>query len=511
MRYIKPPDFKSVKDLESYYKHIEEDITELLTNDASARTSEELNAKLQQALTAAVTYISKKNEQFAKKELPSAFNEGVASVNAERVKTKEEASEILEKQGFKYAKNGFSSNTYIELQRATISAGNGLKKRINSTIEQLRKNGQDSIYNVQQAIINDLREHGILEVEYSNGAKMPLHAYAAMSARSARIESTNIGAIGSALQTGTDLVKMTIMPQCCKLCGAYQGKVYSISGKDKRFPALFKTVLKNGYALPHPNCRHEFIAYYEEMEDPADVEKAIQKSKIKYDKQGQLIDVRFQKDIKAYQAWQAGNRQLNAEYLEFERMRQHYAGRENEMPYKTLAGFRRARRNNDLSPAFKAWRYHKMDTNTLERWKSVENFRNRPKTVENLQEIKYNKDTTKWERLKRERKTISDINGKPWTDSFKAKAVDAYYEFREYGVEFTDHGVARFLARMSKETFLDIHNKPFNFVQADGRLVKYYNDTALIYNETTKEIVSIVNDRKKAREDWDEIKNTNDT
>ena len=232
----------------------------------------------------------------------------------------------------------------------------------------------------------------------------------------------------------------------------------------------------------------------------------MQKSKIKYDKQGQLIDVRFQKDIKAYQAWQAGNRQLNAEYLEFERMRQHYAGRENEMPYKTLAGFRRARRANDLSPAFKAWRYHKMDTNTLERWKSVENFRNRPKTVENLQEIKYNKDTTKWEQLKRERKTISDINGKPWTDSFKAKAVDAYYHFREKGIEFTDHGIARYLSRMTEEEFWAIHNKPFNYKQEDGRLVKYYGNTAIIYLPDTKEVVSIVNDRKQARSDWSEIK-----
>ena len=33
---------------------------------------------------------------------------------------------------------------------------------------------------------------------------------------------------------------MTSMPQCCKFCGAFQDKVYSISGKDKRFPALFK-------------------------------------------------------------------------------------------------------------------------------------------------------------------------------------------------------------------------------------------------------------------------------
>jgi hypothetical protein len=230
------------------------------------------------------------------------------------------------------------------LHSALLNSTNALKKRVNDTIEQLRKEGKDSVYNVQQTIIREYETHSIFEVEYSNGTKQPLHAYAAMAARSARIESTNIGAIGSVLQTGTDLVKMTTMPQCCKVCGAYQGKVYSISGKDKRFPALFKTVLKNGYALLHPNCRHEFIPFYEEMETPEDIEKAIQNSKIKYDKQGQLIDVRYQKDIKAYQAWQAGNRQLNAEYLEFERMRKHYAGRENEMPYKTLAGFRRARR-----------------------------------------------------------------------------------------------------------------------------------------------------------------------
>ena len=62
-------------------------------------------------------------------------------------------------------------------------------------------------------------------------------------------------------------------------------------GKDKRFPALFKTVLKNGYALPHPNCRHEFIPWYEEMEAPEDVEKAIRKSKIKFN----LTKVEFER------------------------------------------------------------------------------------------------------------------------------------------------------------------------------------------------------------------------
>lgn len=186
---------------------------------------------------------------------------------------------------------------------------------------------------------------------------------------------------------------MTTMPQCCKLCGAYQGKVYSISGKDKRFPALFKTVLRNGYALPHPNCRHEFIPYFEAMEDPADVEKAIERSRIKYDKNGELVDVRFQKDIKGYAAWQAGNRQLNREALEYDQMKAYYAGREDEMPYKSLGAFRRARRANDLSPAFKAWKYRKRDQAQYERWKSIVGERYMPKTVDEFQEIKYNKNT----------------------------------------------------------------------------------------------------------------------
>ena len=193
------------------------------------------------------------------------------------------------------------------------------------------------------------------------------------------------------IQAGTDYVEMTRMPQCCKYCGAYQGKVYCISGKDKRFPALFKTVLRNGYALPHPNCRHEFIPWFIEMEAPEDVEKVIKQSKIKYDKQGNLVDVRYQKDIESYAAWQAGNRQLNRETLEYERMREHYAGRESEMPYKTLGSFRKARRSDNLSPAFKKWRYRNADKQQYERWKGIVGERYMPKTVDEFQQIKYNR------------------------------------------------------------------------------------------------------------------------
>ncbi len=294
------------------------------------------------------------------------------------------------------------------------------------------------MYNVQQAILKDLENNELLYVEYSNGAKPPLHAYAAMAARSARIESTNIGAIGKALQAGTDYVKITSMPQCCKLCGAYQDKVYCISGKDKRFPALFKTVLRNGYALPHPNCRHEFIPWFIEMEAPEDVEKAIAKSKIKYDRQGNLVDVRYQKDIKAYQEWQAGNRQLNRELLEFQRMQEHYAKREQPAPYTTLAGFRRARRENSLSPAFKKWRYRKADEKQYERWKEIIGEENMPEDVDNFQELKYNKDKQqKFEELRQVRRQEIDYKAAEAGGAHSGKLSDYKKNFSVAALEKT--------------------------------------------------------------------------
>lgn len=443
MKYIKPTDFLSVREFKAEYQRIEESITELLAEDASARTADELNKRLQSALNAAVKYLSSVNAEFAKKELATAFNEGKES-SAKKAETEKpkltvaQANEILAKQGYKYSKTAFANDLYIELQTATESAGKGLKSRVNGIIEQLRKDGKDSVYNVQEAIKKDLQENGLLVVEYANGAKQTLDTYASMAARSARIETTNIGAIGRALQAGTDLVRMTSMPQCCKFCGAFQDKVYSISGKDKRFPALFKTVLRSGYALPHPNCRHEFIPYFEEMEAPEDVERMAKQSQIKYDKHGNLVDVRSQADIRSYQAWQAGNRQRNAEYLEYKRMQQYYAGREKDMPYKTLTSFRTARRRDELSPAFKAWRYRKQDAKQYERWKVIVGEQYMPKTVDDFQRIKYNKSTQQeFEVLRQIREQEIDYKTAESGGAHSGKLVDYQKNFSIAALEKT--------------------------------------------------------------------------
>ena len=58
----------------------------------------------------------------------------------------------------------------------------------------------------------------------------------------------------------TDLVEMSYHNCCCAECSKHQGRVFSISGKDKRFPKLPDVVLKTGGM--HNGCSHNFRAFH---------------------------------------------------------------------------------------------------------------------------------------------------------------------------------------------------------------------------------------------------------
>ena len=127
----------------------------------------------------------------------------------------------------------------------------------------------------------------------------------------------------------------------CEICAKYQGKIYCISGKDKRFPALFKTALRHGYATMHPHCRHEFIPVWLELMDEKELAAEIKQSKI-----SPKADTRSEEERDAYAEWQAEHRQRYNEQQYFDRAKQTlgYA-----MPYKDIAAFRRSYRSKDGS------------------------------------------------------------------------------------------------------------------------------------------------------------------
>lgn len=136
---------------------------------------------------------------------------------------------------------------------------------------------------------------------------------------------------------------------------------------------------------------------------------------------------------------------------------------------------------------------------------------NIPKTLDLFLETKYNK-FDEYNRLKKSYATIGEIDRKPWTDSFKDKAKQSYYGFKNENIEMSSHAISRFLSRKDgtngiSYTFDDMVkqcNMSANYAQADGRLVKYYNQVAIVYNEKNDTVVSIVN-RKNPKKDWRKI------
>ena len=127
-----------------------------------------------------------------------------------------------------------------------------------------------------------------------------------------------------------------------------------------------------------------------------------------------------------------------------------------------------------------------------------------PKMLAEFQDLKYN-NIDEWERLKREKATITEINGKTWTPTFKEKAVNNYYELRDGGVEISSHGVARMIDRgVSVDSIIEQSHRPFNYTESNGKKIKFYDSTALVYNKEGTEIVSIIK-RRNAKGEWSEI------
>lgn len=121
------------------------------------------------------------------------------------------------------------------------------------------------------AIARELRAQGISSFTDKAGKKWSITTYFAMAARTMSTKSDNYGEVFA--DEEHDLYYLVPHSKSCPLCKKYEGKVYSRSGKSKKYPALasiFKKIdpngpddLENTYMSIHPNCRHRFIAFKE--------------------------------------------------------------------------------------------------------------------------------------------------------------------------------------------------------------------------------------------------------
>lgn len=363
-------DSDRLKSLLEAFKSAEETVKTVVLN-TKAKTVEEYKLKVEKKLDRVNIGLVKQSISWANGDIPKAYQDGKNNVDSSKSSSvKIDRTDV--------------ENAYIQLAHDVQHATDTEKENIRIAIERAEK---ENIHGATVASVKDIiqeelsKNNSSMVIKYSNGAKMPLSAHAEMLARTSRIIASNTGSFDRCKELGVDLVRCTTVAGCCPYCKKYEGKVYSISGRDTRFPALYETALQSGYNIMHPNCRHEFIPFVEQMENPENLKKIIEDSNHfeDYNKDDKLF--------KIYNRNQALQRQWVDESREFHRLQAKFG---EDMPYKTLGGFKRARRQGSLQ--YKQLHYHDRDEKLYEDWKKVVGEKNMPKSLETFQEIRYNDD-----------------------------------------------------------------------------------------------------------------------
>lgn len=161
----------------------------------------------------------------------------------------------------------------------------------------------------------------------------------------------------------------------------------------------------------------------------------------------------------------------------------------------------------------KALKNYQLDKKQYQEYENILGVKKVPKTLKEFQEMKYS-NSEEWLKKQREFSTVSKIKNKPtYSDIYRQKMIDSYYHFRDLGYEFTDHSLNRFHGQkaskgkrlFTEEDLLEILSKDSNYMEeATNRIVKFYDNIAVIQNAETKEVVSIVT-RSTVKEGWKKL------
>lgn len=127
---------------------------------------------------------------------------------------------------------------------------------------------QEAIYNA----VSKLADDGLLSIEYPSGRNRK--DWADVAVRRAVVtgigQTTGRMQLDLAAEMDCDLVEVTSHLGARPEHALWQGKIYSISGKSKKYPKLSEaTGYGTGSGLKGWNCRHDFYPFFEGISVPA--------------------------------------------------------------------------------------------------------------------------------------------------------------------------------------------------------------------------------------------------
>lgn len=299
------------------------------------------------AVNQELAILNKYAEGWALETIPKAYKTGVANTYLAFRKNSIDVGKI-------YINSRVVNNLVANTAGMLTDANKFVGRRIN---DELRQAGIDAIASkvstgstvkeAKRIMLQNMADRGITGIVDKAGRNIKLEAYAETVARTTTREATNKGVMESMTDKGYDLVRMSHHNSSCPVCIPYEGRVYSISGKSKEYPALSEA-FGDTYATIHPNCVHTLEPYFPKFDDNAEQLK-------KQSNRPFEIEERDKKSLERYKADQkekAQRRRDRNEYLEAKALAPDKAP-------KTFSGYRSMKRSQNDN--FKSLRSEVLD------------------------------------------------------------------------------------------------------------------------------------------------------
>ena len=365
-----------IDELIQEYKKAQEEITaevEKNPKGTEAEYKEKLLAKITIILSALYVF----TEKWSEENIPRLYEDGLvdsyAAIDREYKAAKKDTPNFG---GWTIVDDVASNNAKTNFNAYLTNAINSTRQHMETEIqqaamaatEQAIAKGQSTRI-MQDNLIEMLKSKGIESVSYVRNGKtcyMQLDAYAELVAKTTEHEIRNTANINLGARIGNDLVKMSEHWGSCPICAPYQGRVYSVSGADTRYPYLYSTPWSSTYQNFHPRCRHVITQWIEGLHTPEENKKMQEYS-------GRSFEIGGEGWTKAQT--KAANESLASYRQREDRIRSLYTDRKQYERYQAVLG-------DDAPKTFSAFR--RMKTADSERWKFTElDYRRRNKLLNN--------------------------------------------------------------------------------------------------------------------------------
>lgn len=276
--------------------------------------------------------------QWARSSIPKMYRKAILDMNMVWTQAGRNPPQLLggfqsvHRQAVEVLAQAFVDN----MQDATQYVGRNIRDVWRQTTLDVlvgRETTGETLREAKENFVHRIGAQGIESFRDKLGREWRLDAYADMAIRSTGREVTNTAQINQIRGTGSDLIQFTSHENPCEICAPLEGRVYSISGNDERFPPL-GLAFSEGYANIHPNCIHSLRPYVEDFDDnPAATRRESNRS---FER-----DPRSQAEKERYEAIQKENARKRSTRKQWE---EYKAWMPDEMP--SLAAFTRMKSAN---------------------------------------------------------------------------------------------------------------------------------------------------------------------